>query len=432
MADPAWLAQLKMASFRGVPFQVDSVDWTSGDNLVVREYPFQDLPTVFRMGAATDELHFSAYVIGDDYIDQREALRKVLVELTEPGVLIHPTAGSMRAYVANKFRMVENPRDEGGMCRFDLAFVRADGRRYPVAEANTSARAKVAAAAAKDAAADDFASRFSIKNAPAWVSERVLGRVNASLDTSWVSIKQASGGLGDYTSGIIGTYQVLRGGTNSLVSTPRDLASQTRQLFTLPSDLKPAAAAGFRDAFAGIFNMGSKLPKTDHVQVVNQNTYGLANLPQTTSTPARAQLDSLNASVDRLFGTLATAAWVEAVVDTDLAGYDQALALRKALHTQCMSLIESASTETGTGTAASDWHAAMVELLSRGLADLQARSADLARLTTYTPTAWTPVWCVSYDLYGTTEWADEIMANNPHITHPLLVPPGKPLRVVLH
>ena len=47
--DIAWLKQLRRASWRNVPFQVDTVDISAGQNTVLREYPFQDLPTVFSM-----------------------------------------------------------------------------------------------------------------------------------------------------------------------------------------------------------------------------------------------------------------------------------------------------------------------------------------------------------------------------------------------
>ena len=62
----------------------------------------------------------------------------------------------------------------------------------------------------------------------------------------------------------------------------------------------------------------------------------------------------------------------------------------------------------------------------------RARSRDLVRLTTFTPEAWMPVWVISYRLFGTAEYADDILAMNPHITHPLLVPPGRALRVARH
>ena len=63
---------------------------------------------------------------------------------------------------------------------------------------------------------------------------------------------------------------------------------------------------------------------------------------------------------------------------------------------------------------------------------LARTSRDLVRLTTYTPQSWEPAIAISYRLFGTTDYADEIVAMNPHIRHPLLVPPGTPLRILKH
>jgi prophage DNA circulation protein len=71
-------------------------------------------------------------------------------------------------------------------------------------------------------------------------------------------------------------------------------------------------------------------------------------------------------------------------------------------------------------------------LQTTALKDLQARSRDVVRLTSYTPKAWQPVWYISYFLFGTAAYADEILDLNPHITHPLLVPPGMALRIMRH
>jgi hypothetical protein len=87
---------------------------------------------------------------------------------------------------------------------------------------------------------------------------------------------------------------------------------------------------------------------------------------------------------------------------------------------------------TLNGEAVPPWHDAMLGLLVASLADIQGRSRDLARLTTYTPSSWMPVWLVSYKLYGTASYADEILALNPSITHPLLLQPGVALQVPLH
>jgi len=121
------------------------------------------------------------------------------------------------------------------------------------------------------------------------------------------------------------------------------------------------------------------------------------------------------------------------VAATELTAYDEALTLRRAVHDQCTRMLTEASSLTPTGgISAGAWHGAMQRLHTAALADLHARSRDLVRLTTYTPQGWEPVWYISYKLFGTVVYADEIMDMNPHIRHPMLVKPGQPLRIMRH
>jgi prophage DNA circulation protein len=150
-------------------------------------------------------------------------------------------------------------------------------------------------------------------------------------------------------------------------------------------------------------------------------------------TPARRQLAVLNDTSDQLVESLALAGWVQAIAAADLTSYDDALALRGKVNDQATRLLLRASTQAASDALpTSSWHDATMAMLSASLADIRDRSRDLARLTTYTPDGWMPVWLVSYKLFGTVAYADEILDMNPHITHPLLVPPGKPLRVMRH
>lgn len=437
----AWLEQLQPASFRDVPFQVDSIEVQAGENLVLREYPFQDLPGVFRMGLAAEEIRFSAYVIGPDYQAKRDALRAVLVNVPrEGGVLVHPTAGAMRAHVAGKFTIKEAPVSEGCVVRFDIAFVRAEVFQYPKPTASTTAAAMAAGDAAKAAAEDEFAAGFGLGGAPGWVQERVVDRVKASLDVAWSGLKTVTAGLGDFTDQTIGTYQVLSSGLNDLVRDPRALGGMLSELMTLPVDLNAATSASFQSAFEGLFNLGSSLPNNAfEARVVPPEGEGLVMLglgdPDLLSadTSAQRSLATLQGQADQLFSTLATAAWVQAVAATELTGYDQALRLRSRIYQQCQALLLRSSTSAAPRSLPTEhWHAAVAGLMGAALTDLQARSRDLARLTTYTPQATLSIWTISHRLYGTAEWADEIWAMNPHIEHPMLVPPGRPLRVVRH
>jgi prophage DNA circulation protein len=436
---PAWLDQLLPAKFRDVSFHVDSIEHSAGYNVVVREYPFQDLPTVFRMGQAAEEIKFSAYVIGDDYLEQRDLLREAL-DAAGVGDLIHPTAGTMKVFVSGKYSIKENPTSEGGMARFDLSFIRGEVRRYPVGVTNTKARAKEKSLAAQIASMDAFFAAYDLSNKPGWAADRAVARVTDSVSAIWANMSTVTSGLGDFTNTAIGNYQAVRDGMSTLVRQPRQLAQGIASLFSLPTDLSSAGARDFAASFQGLFDMGSKVARRDFETSVMPPVGGGLVMYGTGSstglgldTPARRQLAALNDASDQLVESMALAGWVQAIATTDMTSYDDALALRATVNAQATRLMLRSSTQAASdGLPASSWHDAMMAMLSACLADIRDRSRDLARLTTYTPDGWEPVWLVSYKLFGTVAYADEILDMNPHITHPLLVPPGKPLRLMRH
>lgn len=431
-----WLDQLQPASFRNVPFQVDSIDVSAGDNVVLREYPFQDLPTVFRMGEAAEEIKLSAYVIGDDYIEQRDRLREVL---TGEGVLMHPTAGAIRVFVAGKYAIKENPTAEGGMARFDLSFVRAEPRRYPAGVPNTEADALDKAQAVALAAQDQFVAEFDLGEAPGWVGDRVIARISESIGAVWAQLGPVTAGLGDFASLAIADYQGLRDGLSAIVRSPLQLADALATLFELPSEISAAAAGQFRAAFGALFDMGQRVRQTDFEVAVMPAVgaglvmYGVGDSAVLgTDSAARQQLANLTGASDQLIESLATAGYVRATALADLPGWDEAFEMRRAVHEQCTRLLVDASARApASALPASAWHDAVAAMHTAALADIRVRSRELGRLSTYTPAGWEPVWYISYCLYGTASYADEILGLNPQIEHPLLVPPGRALRVVV-
>jgi prophage DNA circulation protein len=435
---PAWLDQLQAASFRGVPFQVDTIEHHAGDNVVLREYPFQDLPTVFRMGAAAEEIKFAAYVIGSDYTEQRDRLREVL---TGSGVLVHPTVGSLRVYVAGKFTLKENPTAEGGMCRFDLVFVRADERRYPAGVPNSQAQAEQAADQAQAAAVADFAAGFSLAQQPGWVADRVTARLADAINAVAGSLSGVTQNLGSFTDAAVANLQTLRDTLPALVSTPALLAQSVASLFALPLELPDVLARRFAQAFTSLFVIPALINVNDYrvsLPPLPGSTFALYGLGNSAAlsllTPQRVAFNGLNVQVDQLIETLAVSSWVRAISAIEVTSYEEALALRADAHTQITRLLVRAS-QQAAGVSVSDppalaYHDALSLLLSTALGDVRARTADLVRLSSFTPDGWMPVWLISYQLYDTTQFADQLLALNPHITHPLLAPPGVAMRVL--
>lgn len=435
---PDWRDQLLPASFRGVEFQVDTIEWTAGDHVVVREYPFQDLPAVFSMGKVAQELRFSAYVIGDDYHLKRDALMSAL---SGSGLLVHPTAGNLMVHVAGPYTVRENPTAEGGMARFDLRFVRADlERKYDRARTSTSDSATAAAETAKTAAVQQAAAKLKLKGLPDWVNLETLKRLKATVDGAVARIRKVSKGVRDFSAQVNERYRRVINAIDNIAAAPRDLVDAIAELYRLPGDLSQAATRDLRDSFAWAFNLREKFARTPFESVIVPASgaglvlYGTGLISAAPSNAeAQRQAEDLAAAVDLLFETLAAAAWVECSARLELTNYDDALASRALLQRQVMRLLTLGGAEAASDlTPEGAWHDAVLALHAAGMADLQLRSRDLVRLTSYTPQGWESVWSISHRLFGTAVWADEILAMNPHIEHPLLVPPGRPLRIVRH
>ncbi|WP_460418788.1 DNA circularization protein [Pseudomonas sp. microsymbiont 2] len=130
-----WRDQLHPASFRGVPFHVDSDSMPAGRRTQTHEYPQRDKPLVEDLGGVTREIKLAAFVIGEDCYFQRDNL---LNALGKPGAgeLVHPWYG--RLTVTATTCSVSHERREGGMVRFDLVFVEDGEKGFPAGVPNTA------------------------------------------------------------------------------------------------------------------------------------------------------------------------------------------------------------------------------------------------------------------------------------------------------
>lgn len=478
MAQPLWLEQLKKASWRGVAFQVDASDITGGgDTILVRQYPFQELPRTFWLGSDNEEIKLTTYVIGEDYHLQRDALREALRNVPEEGgVLIHPTLGALRCQVLGRPMVKEAFISEGGVARFEIAFVRTSARSLPVAQANTALLAEDAADAFTQAAIDEFDLQWDTGGLPSWGNEAVKSRYEKLLDliNKQINIPGLRDVI-DFGNTALAYYQLALD-AQSLLSSPRALATRIATLFgvptnwiiavdtlktsrysapsaaDLPTQAQDTRAQAWLVALKPTVEIDASLPKPQVLsQSITPSTPGNSTLGGAGLTlfmvgvgqavplsPIQSQVDALTYQLDSLVRSLALAAAVRAAMQIDLRNIDQAYALRAQLndwHTQALSLAseQPASRLLASGDAQRlSWYDTLAQMHAAALANLQERSAGLARLTTYTPSIVQPVWFISYRLYGTIKWADEILAMNPHIKHPLLVPAGIALRVIRH
>ncbi|AXF86395.1 hypothetical protein DTO96_102149 [Ephemeroptericola cinctiostellae] len=449
----SWLNQLQPASFRGVAFEVDTSTRSEGNNTVLREYPFQDLPTLFSMGQAAGEIKFSAYVIGGDYMDKANALEQALL-VQESGVLIHPTIGSVRVWHHGKFSIAEAYASEGGMAKFDLSFVRAEARRYPMQAENTGLSAFAAAVAAKVAIVQDFMARYSLEGAAGWVRENIFNHLlvlhGAVFDVLY-AIKQGTDGFADIANMGIGAESLLK----DMLLMPQDLGARFTQLFDLPKNISAEQAAYVvaqllpTDTVTNEVLLPTLLP-VRNPSLTNLLDVAVAPVYSPYLTPSRQVEAYACAALQSLCQQLSWATLVQASALMEVSNYDVALAIRQVIHSRYEQHVRDLSTSShfadpvnSTSTApvvvvgvVNASHVGIYDALSAAhaaaLTHLHVSSVALSRMIQYTPQADDSIYALSYQMYGSTRYADEIWAMNPHITNPLLVPAGVALRLVDH
>jgi prophage DNA circulation protein len=123
----SWKDNLLQASFRGIPFHVNSHEYSSGRRISIYELVGDEIPAVEDSGQEMDQYAIEAYIIQNDasdldYFPRRDNLIEALKKLGE-GLLIHPYLGEVTVAVLGRFTMGET-WEEGGIARFSITFVK--------------------------------------------------------------------------------------------------------------------------------------------------------------------------------------------------------------------------------------------------------------------------------------------------------------------
>ncbi|MEM9075376.1 MAG: DNA circularization N-terminal domain-containing protein, partial [Myxococcota bacterium] len=140
-----WRDNLRPGSFRGVPFFVERA--RTELRIFAHEQTFPDRTAAERairvvpLGHGPRRFSVSAYVIGDDYMERRDALEAALQQ-PGPGRLVHPYRGDRTVSIVNVIRTEESPRAGG---RASIEFTCVD-----VSEAALASRADTQAIVDRD------------------------------------------------------------------------------------------------------------------------------------------------------------------------------------------------------------------------------------------------------------------------------------------
>lgn len=212
------------ASFRSVPFWTRSYDAPIGRRVVIQEYPLRDLPTAQDLGRATREFSIDAYVLGDDYDRQRNALQQA-IETPGAGELIHPKLG--RRMVVLTDGSLSERNDEQRMARFSLKFTELGNGVGLIAKPNAAKRVEQSALELWIAAKMSMLKKWQIPGASILNQSRqqVEGWLN-HLETASRLVRSKSLPLTSWTR----TLADARAQTLDLLRVPGDLSAELKGL----------------------------------------------------------------------------------------------------------------------------------------------------------------------------------------------------------
>ncbi|MCO4171775.1 DNA circularization N-terminal domain-containing protein [Aeromonas veronii] len=420
--------RLQPASFRGVAFKVDSDDLQVGRRTVLHEYPGRDTPSVEDMGRETREYAISAYLIGPDFIAERDRLIEAL-EQAGPGELVSPWYGRMNVVVMGKQR-ISHSKADGGMCVVSFTFVESGEDEWPTSTPTGSSLLAGRSTSLLDRAQSAFASTFGLDGLPEWMSmatvehaSNLLGDVADMLSSAdgkmSAAMRLMQGDLGvlmppPSTAWIFSRRlaDVLDAGkgssttASSLLSLSNRTAAASQTQSARPIGVWPTSAQDKQQADRLVNNVSELV----RVNLIASSAQAVALMPppsQPTSTPARAPaLDSV-------------------VVETpskavDMPTHDE---LEDTRQTVIAAIDKESERTTDDGV-----YQALRDLRRELVSTLRQQQQHSSKLVTRTPSDTVPALVLAAEWYDDAGRADELIAKN-NLSHPGFVPPD-PLRTL--
>lgn len=458
----SWKDRLQPASFRGVAFKVDGDDLQVGRRTVLHEYPGRDTPSVEDMGRETREYSISAYLIGANYMAERDRLIDVL-EQAGPGELVSPWYGRMNVVVMGKQR-ISHSKVDGGMCVVSFTFVESGEDDWPTATPLGSSQLKGRSMSLRDRAQGAFAKAFGLEGLPEWMSmatiehaSGVLGDVADILNSADGKMSSAlrlmRGDLGELmpppsTAWIFSRRlaAVLDAGNSagrtarSLLSLSSRTASASQAPSARPAGVWPTTAQD-RQQVDRLTNSVSELVR---VNLIASSAQAVALMPapsQPANVPSRAPaLDAVD--VARLPANVSPAPGLgqsEAAAsnpsgtnpeqgDTAAGGASiSTMPTHDELEETRQTIIAAIDKESER-TTDDGVYQALRDLRRELVATVRQQQQHASKLVTRTPSETTPALVLAAEWYDDAGRADELIAKN-NIPHPGFVPPD-PLRTL--
>lgn len=367
----SWRARLVAASFRGVPFEVESSSRTGGRMLQEFKFDRVDAPEVDDHGRRVRPIVIDAYLHGDDIIDQKHALEEAL-DAPGAGTLVHPSRGTLQAR-CETFDCTESFDAGGNVAHFTITFWPAEGFDRPLIELDALSGIETSAASLLAAALAAFEALFDVAGNVAYVRSAVrdVRSVTAAIRRAVTAPAEL---VTATTAAVDDALSRIEEDIDAIVSAPEELGAALVAAVALLADPFGLASLG---ASTGITALETESgPTLDPTEEANRQCF------------------------DRFVGNVVLSRLCAVGASTSFETYDDAIAWRDRLTPVFVDLARGTDADT---------YAAQLELRGLVMADLMRRAALLPRVVQVTPTRVVPALVLAHEVYGDARRTEEML-----------------------
>jgi prophage DNA circulation protein len=408
----SWRDNLLDAAIDGVPFLYEEVENSFGRRTSVHEFPDRNDPFTDDLGKAARKFTIRAFLIGENYAENRDSLIEVL-EAAGDKVFTHPYRGDFGVKVDGLCRMSER-HDQGRYCEFTIPLVEA-GLAFPTIQLLTLPNIGFIV---PDLNGKIPNTKFSLLGAIGAVLKSIIAGLNkaASLLRK-INGKIASAlNLVDSLSGAIDAFVDA---LDTLIGAPFALLNELTQLAN--------SVMGLIDTFVDLVpNLDVDVPEPDFPKLtleVLEEMFSFETEAEAipTPTPQSEQEVEGHAVITKVFKAASLAAGTEQLAKLELDSAEQAKDIMTNLSDK-FDFMLSQDFEPEIMESMIALKGAMVEHFSK-------QAASLPSVTTTRINYPEPALTLSYRLYGDSTLDADIVKRN-KIRHPTFVPAGVDLEVL--
>lgn len=417
----SWRDQLRKASFRGIPFFVDSSSSGFGRRNVLHEYPLRDTPYSEDLGRKARQFTVEAYVLGDDYLGKRDA---VIAACERPGQgeLIHPYYGPKFVEVTNC--QVEERAAEGRIARFSITFVEAGERIFPSARNDIFSRIASARDNLLSKAQAGFELAYQVLEFPQFVlntakdtvralSETLTG-IKGSVEGAFADFYHSAKQIGDDVDSLIPDSKKLSPAIVATISKISEISEDPKEVVNA---YKILMNFGGKD-FGGKDIFGNPASNELEPPVIPASVLALGG------TVTRIQeLNNVEAIVN-LVKRVAIALVAPVAAEQKYPTLQDAISARDEILT-----VIDQQMELSDGHVDDDTYQALHDVRKTLSEALPAPDEDLGSIVKYQNIQTRPSLVLAYDLYEKLDRETDIIQRN-EIEHPGFVPGGVVLEVI--